>query len=447
MSWLSSVQGATAQQAVGGRGAPVAEPPLLHGHGRLRRAALGSLLRGQGVRRGPLPVRPAPAGAPRPVRAARRRPRRADRRRRGHARGVVRRRRPPAALCLVQLVGDLGHGRPHLAVERQAPERQLGHLVDGGERPRVPVRVQVRVHDVVHAAPADPVHGELRQVHLTGRPGQVDGLHGGDDLHEHDAEAVHVAPVGEVEVLVVLRVDVPRRALRRRGDVGGVPQRRLAQPRQPEVGDLGVVLVVEQDVAGLDVAVVDGRVHLRVQVRDGLGCLGGDAEAHRPRHRRGAALPLQVLRQRAVGHELVHQDLLPLLDAAAEEADEVAVAHARHQLHLVHDAVEAGVVALPDPLHGNKAAVAEPPGVHGAVGARAQALGVGEAVGGALDLAVRVEGHRAGGLRQEPLRAALRPDGRRPALQQLVHHAGHARYKGTKHDSCKKFILHSSVNV
>jgi len=189
-----------------------------------------------------------------------------------------------------------------------------------------------------------------------------------------------------------------------------------------------------------------------VQVRDGLGRLGGDAEADRPGHRGGASLPLQVLRQGAVGHELVHQDLLPLLDAAAQEADQVAVAHARQQLHLVHHAVHpAAVVARPDPLHGHLAVVAQPPRVHGAVGARAQPLLLGEAAGGALDLAVRVQGHRAGGLGQEPLRAALRTDVRGPALQKLVRQAGQAHHHGAKHDPCvrttKSMLINRGVSV
>jgi hypothetical protein len=63
------------------------------------------------------------------------------------------------------------------------------------------------------------MRSSAREVDLGGGAVEVDDLHGGDELQQHDAEAVHVALVGEVEVLVVLRVHVPGRALRRRGDV------------------------------------------------------------------------------------------------------------------------------------------------------------------------------------------------------------------------------------
>jgi hypothetical protein len=62
------------------------------------------------------------------------------------------------------------------------------------------------------------------------------------------------------------------------------------QPRQPEVGDLDVELRVEEDVAGLDVAVHHRRLH-GVEVRQRRGRLDGDAEPDRSRQR---AVPVQV---------------------------------------------------------------------------------------------------------------------------------------------------------
>lgn len=75
---FSSMQGATAQQAVGGRGAPIAEPPLLHGHRRLHCTLRRRLLHDQCIH--PAPLRPASVGTPRPVGDARRRYGRGDRR-------------------------------------------------------------------------------------------------------------------------------------------------------------------------------------------------------------------------------------------------------------------------------------------------------------------------------------------------------------------------------
>lgn len=84
----------------------------------------------------------------------------------------------------------------------------------------------------------------------------LDGAPPRDDLHEEDAEGVHVALLRELVGPEVLRVEVPRRALDLGGDV-----RRLRilrrQPREPEIRHLRTDLVRQQDVGGLDVSMDD----------------------------------------------------------------------------------------------------------------------------------------------------------------------------------------------
>ncbi|BAS95213.1 Os05g0550900, partial [Oryza sativa Japonica Group] len=161
-------------------------------------------------------------------------------------------------------------------------------------------------------------------------------------LHEHHAEAVHIALVRELVALVVLRIHIPAahgvpwRALRRGGDVRGVTREEAGEA---EVGDLHVEVGVEEDVVGLDVAVHDGRRLDGVEVRQRGGGLDGDVEAERPCQ--GAlrrAVAVQVVRDGAVGHELVHQQQLPAAAGRAPvEQHEVRVAQPRQYRRLVHE--------------------------------------------------------------------------------------------------------------
>ncbi|KAB8118069.1 hypothetical protein EE612_060701 [Oryza sativa] len=179
-------------------------------------------------------------------------------------------------------------------------------MADGAHHPLVGAVDERRVDNVVDAPLPDAVERERREVDLRRGAGEVDDLHGGDELEEDDAEAVDVALVGEVEVLVVLRVEVPRRALRRRRDVR---QRRLVEAAdgagEAEVGEPGAEVAVEEDVAGLDVAVEDGRP-LGVQVGDRRRRLRRDAEPRAPWEPPTG----EVVGERAVGDELVDEDLL-----------------------------------------------------------------------------------------------------------------------------------------
>jgi hypothetical protein len=102
---------------------------------------------------------------------------------------------------------------------------------------------------------------------------------------------------------------------------------------EAEVGDLGVEALVEQDVAGLDVAVDDGRVGELVQVGDALGGAEHDAEAAPPVEAH-AGLAGEALLERAVGDVLVDEDLLVLVQAEAHEAHHVLVVHPGEELDL-----------------------------------------------------------------------------------------------------------------
>ncbi|URD72400.1 hypothetical protein MUK42_36012 [Musa troglodytarum] len=84
----------------------------------------------------------------------------------------------------------------------------------------------------------------------------LDGAPPCDDLHEEDAEGVHVALLRELVGPEVLRVEVPRGAL----DLGGDVRRLRILRRQPcetEIRHLRPELVRQQDVGGLDVSVDD----------------------------------------------------------------------------------------------------------------------------------------------------------------------------------------------
>ena len=152
---------------------------------------------------------------------------------------------------------------------------------------------------------------------------------------------------------------VPWRALGRGGDVRDVEGEEAGEA---EVGDLDVEVGVEEDVGGLDVAVHDGGLH-GVQVRERRGRLDGDAQAERPRQRAlRRAVPVQVVRHRAVGHELIHQQQLAAAAGRAPvEQDEVRVAQAGEDGRLVEELLHAPAAVVVQPLHGHHAPVSEMP--------------------------------------------------------------------------------------
>ncbi|BAS70274.1 Os01g0136850, partial [Oryza sativa Japonica Group] len=291
-------------------------------------------------------------------------------------------------LSFSQRVQHLTDRRPHVLLRLQAPERHLGDEID--RPPRLAVRrvPELRVHQLLHLVALDHVHGHVGQVDVAAAPVHVHRRLGGDELDEHHAEAVHVALVRQLVALVVHRVEVPRRALRRRGHVRGV---RREQPGEAEVGHLHVEPFVEEDVVRLHVAVHHLRLH-RVEVLQRAGRLDGDAEPRRPveggRPRRRAAV--QVVGERAVGDELVDEEQVAAvgLRRAAEERDEVWVAQPRQDAHLVLELLHALVAVLVQPLHRHRVPIPEYPCNKTCQSADAELPGVAEAVGSLVELLV-----------------------------------------------------------
>ena len=100
-------------------------------------------------------------------------------------------------------------------------------------------------------------------------------------------------------------------------------------PGKSEITNLGLEVVVKQDVAGLDVAVDDGLV---VHVAQASRSVGGDANPRRPVQQ--APGLVQPLVQATVLHILVDQQASPDAGDAAEQGDEVGVAHKAQCTHL-----------------------------------------------------------------------------------------------------------------
>ncbi|BAT11810.1 Os10g0534600, partial [Oryza sativa Japonica Group] len=278
-------------------------------------------------------------------------------------------RRLGARLALLQLEAVLevphhvAHGRPLLAVVREAPPGGLRELP---ERVRAGVAGDGRVDDLVEPAPPAPLHRPLREVDLVGREALVDRRPRAQHLEEDDAEGVDVGAVGELPRLEVLRVEVAEAALHRRAHVR-LP-RRWPDAGQPEVGHLRHEAVAEEDVRRLDVAVDDVIGVAGVQVVEPLRRADADLQPllprQRRRRRRRGVGAVQVAPQGAVRHELVHEDHLRPLVAVADERDEVAVADAGEHQDLSLELREPLPGRALGALHGDAGAVAEHAAVH-----------------------------------------------------------------------------------
>ncbi|WVZ98981.1 hypothetical protein U9M48_044348 [Paspalum notatum var. saurae] len=118
---------------------------------------------------------------------------------------------------------------------------------------------------------------------------------------------------------------------------------------EAEVGDLGFQVVVEEDVGGLDVPVDYRRVGELVEV---------SKPPRRPDRDPEPLLPVQVLSQCSVGDVLVHQHLLPLFEAEADQAHQVPVMDPGKQLdlvlelhHALHGSALCSLYRHPCPIH------------------------------------------------------------------------------------------------
>ena len=137
---------------------------------------------------------------------------------------------------------------------------------------------------------------------------------------------------------VVLGVQVPERAggelAEGRGAVG------RAKQAEPKVRHARVEVFVQQDVGGFDVAVDHGRARVAVQVLQPARGLHRDSHARDPAELLREAVAVEVLEQRSVFHELVHQQALAGVVAVADEVEQVRVVEARQEVDLVVEVLQ-----------------------------------------------------------------------------------------------------------
>ncbi|XBH74444.1 hypothetical protein VPH35_101389 [Triticum aestivum] len=329
---------------------------------------------------------------------------------RRHCHEAVRRlgrRRPLQLHDPLQHLHHLAHARPLRRLLLDAPEAHLQralhlrhvHILPG----------QPPVHDgqevpllVLLVRP----HRELLPVRLLR---DVEVAVAAHRLEQHHAVAVHVRLDGDGQVGEPLRREVPPGAAHA-GERPVPVVLGVDELGEAEVGHLGVVLLVEQDVLRLDVAVHDGVAALLVQVRDAARRAHGHREPRRPRHRLAAVAAAAGAEeegvQRAVLHELVDEQAVPALGAEADEADQVEVVRAADGGHLHPELL----LPLLDPLqllHRHHRPVRQHAAVHGAEPARAQLLL--EPLGRPLQLAVRELHRRAGRVLQQRVLRRRRP--------------------------------------
>lgn len=224
---------------------------------------------------------------------------------------------------------DVGHGWPAPGVAGQALVGELGGLERGLGRV---LSAEALVHEARQLPAAGEVGpGPVHQVLLVARPVEVVRAQPRQQLQQHHAEAVHVA----------LHVQVPRRhVLRRRVAVGADhtrrhvgPPRRRAVLRQPEVRQLRREVRVEEDVGRLEVP-VDDLLLRRVQEGQPARRADGDLEPRVPCQRLGRTPPEEMVFQAAFGHELVHQEQLPVLAAVAQQPHQVGVRQSAQEVDL-----------------------------------------------------------------------------------------------------------------
>jgi hypothetical protein len=132
-------------------------------------------------------------------------------------------------------------------------------------------------------------------------------------------------------------------------------------PGHAEVGDLGVDVLVQQDVASLHVPVDDAHPRVPVQVEQSLRDPLDDTAPLLPVQQWPPLLVEDEAVQTAVGHVLVDEHLLFLLHAAAQQAHQVGVLQLGDQLDLVLELLQALPGVRRQPLHRDLRAVRQLP--------------------------------------------------------------------------------------
>ncbi|KAG6545906.1 hypothetical protein Mapa_012561 [Marchantia paleacea] len=281
-----------------------------------------------------------------------------------------------------QNVHHLAHGRPVVGVgmRAQQPEQQqqLGlRLVELVLEPGVHHAQQLAG---VQLAP-DPVH----QNGLVRRQPLVEGHSAAGHLERHGPEGIHVGLVREAAGDGHLGRDVAEGARHHGGGRVLVP---VHHAGEPEVSEHGVEVLIQHDVAGLDVPVDDLLPPALVQIVQRVGHPGDDPEAVLPRQH-PLVLVEERLVQAAVGHELVDEQQLVAVAAPSQQADDVAVPELADDGDLGHELALAllRVVAHALDGHGLLGLGHDAP-VHAPEPALAQLGLLAEAVGGGAELLV-----------------------------------------------------------
>lgn len=106
-------------------------------------------------------------------------------------------------------------------------------------------------------------------------------------------------------------------------------------------------IIIEQDVVGFDITVDDLRLD-SMKVGKGIGCFDGNGHPDGPRECSvGCKAPMEVVRQGAIGNELIHkEELTAVSGCAAIKVDEVLVVKARENLDFIHELLNPLIVVL-----------------------------------------------------------------------------------------------------
>ncbi|CAL9770106.1 unnamed protein product [Musa acuminata subsp. burmannicoides] len=221
---------------------------------------------------------------------------------------------------------------PHLAVQDLRAPPLLHHPPGPPRQPDLPPGAALRSHRQVRPLPRRHLQHQYSEA--------VDVRHGRD----------RCCP------LPVLRRHVPHRPRRLRRDVG---PGRLHHPRQPEVGDPRLEALVEQHVAGLDVAVDHRRPAAVVQERQPRRHTSHDPHPSRPRQPPRAPLGVRLVQplvQAAVLQVLVDEHVVAAGDAEPQHARQVRVPDPPQGVHLRSELPHAVNGVGGQPLHRDRGA-------------------------------------------------------------------------------------------
>lgn len=179
---------------------------------------------------------------------------------------------------LLHHVEHLGHPGTRPGQPGEASVGDGGELCDG---PDVVVALELGIDDELELGGVGDVWPDpVEELLLAPGPVAVEGAASRDELVEQHAVGPDVALGREAARLDVLGRGVAEGADDGRGDVREAL--RGAFPGHAEVGELGVPVLVQEDVGGLEVPEDDLEIHVVVQVAEPPGGVEGDLEAGAP---------------------------------------------------------------------------------------------------------------------------------------------------------------------